>query len=105
MNLDLYTHLQVLDRGALLGTEQSFQARRMIMKLSIACDKLPSSLLITGIRDRDEHATFGGGFGDIYRAIYGNRPVALKRMRVFQRGTDLHDLRRVSHQFIRQLSI
>ncbi|KAJ7656682.1 hypothetical protein B0H17DRAFT_861937, partial [Mycena rosella] len=59
-----------LDRGHLIQNEHSSRARRIIIKLSEACDKLPSSLFITGVTERDEHATFGGGFGDIYRASY-----------------------------------
>ncbi|KAJ7233205.1 hypothetical protein C8J57DRAFT_1146235, partial [Mycena rebaudengoi] len=59
-----------LDRGFLLESEHNSKARRIILKLSKACDKLPLSLFITGITGRDEHATFRGGFGDIYRASY-----------------------------------
>ncbi|KAJ7442152.1 hypothetical protein B0H11DRAFT_2094674, partial [Mycena galericulata] len=64
-----------LDRGLLISPEHSSKARRIIRKLSESCDKLPSSLFITGIAGRDEHPTFGGGFGDIYRASYGTQTV------------------------------
>ncbi|KAJ7145868.1 hypothetical protein C8R44DRAFT_3929 [Mycena epipterygia] len=43
-------------------------ARRIICKLSESCDKLPSALFITGVSEREECPTFGGGYGDIYRA-------------------------------------
>ncbi|KAJ7875375.1 hypothetical protein B0H14DRAFT_2716374, partial [Mycena olivaceomarginata] len=46
---------------------------------------LPSSLFI-----------FGGGYGDIYRASWGDQRVALKRMRYFIRGSDLRRIRLVS---------
>ncbi|KAJ7107508.1 kinase-like domain-containing protein, partial [Mycena epipterygia] len=52
-------------------------------QLSEAQDQLPSSLFISGVDDRDEHPTFAGGFGDIYRASYQGKMVALKRIRTF----------------------
>ncbi|KAJ7224795.1 kinase-like domain-containing protein [Mycena rebaudengoi] len=74
----------------------------MILKLSEACDKLPSSLFITGVSGRDHDATFGGGFGDIFQASYGGKTVALKRMRTFHRGPEL---RRIRLQFCREALI
>ncbi|KAJ7266662.1 kinase-like domain-containing protein [Mycena rebaudengoi] len=74
----------------------------MIIKLSEACDKLPSSLFITGVSGRDHNATFGGGFGDIYRALYDGKTVALKHMRTFYRGSEL---RRIRLQFCREALI
>ncbi|KAJ7269790.1 kinase-like domain-containing protein, partial [Mycena rebaudengoi] len=71
----------------------------IILKLSEACDKLPSSLFITGVARCDEHATFGGGFGDIYRATYAGKTVALKHVRTFLRDADL---RRIRLQFCRE---
>jgi hypothetical protein len=86
---------QTLDRGLLIEQEYNAKARRMIIKLSEACDKLPSSLFITGVSERDHDATFGGGFGDIYRASYGGKTVALKRMRMFHRGSEQRRIRLV----------
>ncbi|KAJ7468599.1 hypothetical protein FB451DRAFT_1000901, partial [Mycena latifolia] len=60
----------VLDKGALPSAEHTSQARQLILRLSGARDQLPSSLFITGVADHDEHPTFCGGFGDIYRASY-----------------------------------
>ncbi|KAJ7718904.1 kinase-like domain-containing protein, partial [Mycena metata] len=65
---------------------------RIIRKLSEACDKLPSSLFITGVSGRGEHPTFGGGFGSVYRASYDNKPVALKVMRHFVQGSELREI-------------
>ncbi|KAJ7871906.1 kinase-like domain-containing protein [Mycena olivaceomarginata] len=69
------------------------KARRLIGKLAKACDKLPSSLMISGVTERDEYASFCGGFGDVFKAMYQGKPVALKHMRRFQ-GTDQRDIRR-----------
>ncbi|KAJ7207647.1 hypothetical protein GGX14DRAFT_366218, partial [Mycena pura] len=53
---------------------------RMIVNLSQVCDKLPSSLFISGVTGRHEHALFGGGFGDIYQASHAGKTVALKHI-------------------------
>jgi hypothetical protein len=86
---------QTLDRGLLSDKALNSKARSIIIKLSEACDKLPSSLFISGVDERDEHATFGGGFGDIYRASYAGKNVALKHIRTFQRGPELRRMRLV----------
>ncbi|KAF7347165.1 PINc domain-containing protein [Mycena venus] len=84
-----------LDKGFLTTPEQSRMARRIIRKLSTSCDRLPSSLFITGVTGREERPTFGGGYGDIYRASYNHRIVAVKYMRAVQymRGSDLRCIR------------
>ncbi|KAJ7082148.1 hypothetical protein C8R44DRAFT_558090, partial [Mycena epipterygia] len=66
--LDVIQH--TLDQGSLPTAKDREQARRLMGQLSEAHDQLPSSLFITGVDDRDEHPTFAGGFGDIYRAFY-----------------------------------
>ncbi|KAJ6554035.1 kinase-like domain-containing protein, partial [Mycena vulgaris] len=90
---------EALDRGFLMAQEHSRKARRIIRKLSESCDKLPSALFIPGVSGREDHPTFGGGYGDIYRATYGNKTVALKHMRHFLRGSDL---RRIRLKFCRE---
>ncbi|KAJ7871219.1 kinase-like domain-containing protein, partial [Mycena olivaceomarginata] len=72
---------------------------RLILKLCEACDKLPSSLFITGVTGRNEHAMFCGGFGDIYQASYNGKTVALKHIRTFHRDADQ---RRIRLQFCRE---
>ncbi|KAJ7875387.1 kinase-like domain-containing protein [Mycena olivaceomarginata] len=83
----------------MMAQEHNRMALRIIRKLSESCDKLPSSLFIVGVNGRDEHPSFGGGFGDIYRASCGDQRVALKRMRYFIRGSDL---RRIRLKFCRE---
>ncbi|KAJ7229443.1 kinase-like domain-containing protein, partial [Mycena rebaudengoi] len=84
-----------LDEEFLVAQEHSRMACRIIRKLSVSCGRLPSSLFITGVTGKGERPTYGGGFGDIYRASYGNRTVALKYMRAVQymRGSDLRHIR------------
>ncbi|KAF7333645.1 Kinase-like protein [Mycena sanguinolenta] len=83
----------------MVAPEHNRMTRRIIRKLSASCDRLPSSLFIVGVKGRDEHPTFGGGFGDIYRASYDDQHVALKRMRHFLHGSDL---RRIHLEFCRE---
>ncbi|KAJ6563031.1 hypothetical protein DFH09DRAFT_1477888 [Mycena vulgaris] len=73
--------VEVLCRASLPTSEYALNARRLMLKLFEACS--PSSLLITGVNNSDEHPVFYRGFGDVFRPSYQGRPVALKRMRVF----------------------
>ncbi|KAJ7353560.1 kinase-like domain-containing protein [Mycena albidolilacea] len=79
----------VLDRGSLPSADDTSRTRRPIIRLSEARDQLPSSLFLTGVTNHDDHPTFAGGFGDVYRASFGGSTVALKRIRMFQAGADL----------------
>ncbi|KAF8145715.1 kinase-like domain-containing protein [Mycena galopus ATCC 62051] len=83
----------ILDRSFLMQREQSKKARHIIRKLSEVCDKLPSSLFVTGVGRNEEHPRFGGGFGNIYRASYNNETVALKVMHHFLPTSELRDIR------------
>jgi hypothetical protein len=65
-------------------------------KLSEIHEQLPTSLFIRGVNDPDEHPTFGGGFGDVYRASYQGKIVALKRIRTFTADSTTHQSRLVS---------
>ncbi|KAJ7718321.1 kinase-like domain-containing protein [Mycena metata] len=62
-------------------------ARRLIVQLSEASDLLPSSLAIHGVESVRE-TPFGGSFGDIFGATHQDKPVALKRLRIFSAEDD-----------------
>ncbi|KAJ7712158.1 kinase-like domain-containing protein, partial [Mycena olivaceomarginata] len=81
--------------------EHSLMARRIIRKLSASCERLPSSLFITGVTGKEDRPTSGGGYADIYRASYGNQIVALKYMRPVQCMSS-PDLRRIHLKFCRE---
>ena len=66
------------------------------MKLSEVSNILPSGLSVKGVTLLEKHPKFGGGFVDIFRASYRGNEVALKRMRVFQRGDELQSINRVA---------
>ncbi|KAJ6566792.1 kinase-like domain-containing protein [Mycena capillaripes] len=80
----------VLDRGTLPNAHSRSKARRLMQKVSEAHEQLPSSIFISGVNDHDEHPTFGGGFGDVYRASYQGKMVALKRIRTFTADSTTH---------------
>ncbi|KAJ7676710.1 kinase-like domain-containing protein [Mycena polygramma] len=73
----------VLARGSLPDANSCSKARRLMQKTAAAHAQVPSSLMISGVNDPDEHPTFAGGFGDVYRASYRGKMVALKRIRMF----------------------
>ncbi|KAJ7742147.1 hypothetical protein DFH07DRAFT_44310 [Mycena maculata] len=90
----------VIDSGS-LSISHTAQARRLVVRLSAASDGLPSSLFITGVTDSDDQPTFRGGFGDVYRASYGGKRVALKRIRMFQVNS-VSESKRIRLQFCRE---
>ncbi|KAJ6558076.1 kinase-like domain-containing protein [Mycena capillaripes] len=92
--------LDVIDRGS-LSISHTSQARLLVVRLSAASDQLPSSLFITGVTDHDEQPTYHGGFGDVYRASYNHKTVALKRIRNFQLNTQ-SESKRIRLQFCRE---
>ncbi|KAF8146828.1 kinase-like domain-containing protein [Mycena galopus ATCC 62051] len=89
--LDIFQY--TLDHALVHTREATSKARKLMGKLCEKCDKLPSSLIISGVTQRDEHVSFPGGYGDVFRAMYEGKPVALKYMRMFQ-DTDQRDIRR-----------
>ncbi|KAJ7577104.1 kinase-like domain-containing protein [Mycena floridula] len=89
---------EVLDKGTLRNLTDdgiTMKARRLLVKLSQSRDILPSCLFIKGVKRLDKDATYGGTFGDIFRASYQGTEVALKRVRVFQRDSAAHKIRQV----------
>ncbi|KAJ7473171.1 kinase-like domain-containing protein [Mycena galericulata] len=73
----------VLNHGTLPTAWHATKARTLLMKLSEKSDQLPTSFFISGVSNADQHPTFCGGFGDVYRASYDGGLVALKRIRRF----------------------
>lgn len=70
-------------------------ARRLLVKISVVSGIIPRSLTVQGVTLLEKEAVFGGGFADIYKASYKNNEVALKRMRVFQRGKARREIHKV----------
>ncbi|KAJ7916169.1 kinase-like domain-containing protein, partial [Mycena leptocephala] len=74
---------------------------KLVVKLSFSCGKLPSSLFIEGVEQRAEHAFARGGFGDIHKAVYRSKPVALKQLRFYQTHTT-EERRKIREKFCQE---
>lgn len=81
----------------LFGDDDTFyrKAQKLLLNLSQACDKIPSSLFIKGVKLTRKNIVFSGGFADIYLASYNGQDVALKCVRIFQNNQDHYRIQRV----------
>lgn len=62
--------------------------RRLLVKACRDSGALPSSLFLGSVRCDNFRSVAGGCFSDVYRAEHSGEPVALKRLRIFEAGTD-----------------
>ncbi|TDL22518.1 kinase-like protein [Rickenella mellea] len=68
---------------------------RYIKKFVAKTGILPQNLFVEGVSKIGENPLVGGGFADVYKGYFQGRFVALKVLRVFERGkTDYDALRR-----------
>ncbi|KAK7462223.1 hypothetical protein VKT23_007828 [Stygiomarasmius scandens] len=63
-------------------------ARKLLVSLSKLSTNLPETMFISGVEPVKERNVHGGTFGDVYRSFFEGRPVALKRLRIFQRSDE-----------------
>ncbi|TCD61327.1 hypothetical protein EIP91_008588 [Steccherinum ochraceum] len=59
------------------------QLLRLLLKLVLRYDKLPTFLLLQGVRCLETESRGSGGFADVFYGEYESAPVALKRLRVY----------------------
>jgi hypothetical protein len=83
-----------------LDNNLEHKSRRKIMRLLIDVaghsNELPHSLFVTGIdigASRDPHSY--GSFADVFRGTYENQIIAVKRLRINERGEARNDAHRV----------
>jgi hypothetical protein len=69
---------------------------RILVRLTQKVDRLPASIMLTGIRAVSEEPVAAGGFADIFKGIYQGKAVALKRFRKFSVDRDRTKAVRVS---------
>ncbi|CAL1702671.1 unnamed protein product [Somion occarium] len=75
--------LQILNERQ-LPYQDRFTLRRLLLQLSRASSRIPSSLYLNDVECEERDAIAGGGFADIFRATHQSKPVALKRLRTFR---------------------
>lgn len=68
--------------------EHRSKARQTLLGLFSTSKRLPSSIFIAGVIDI-EGPIFGGGFADIYRAMYRGKAVAVKRLHSYMNAEDV----------------
>jgi hypothetical protein len=79
---------QIMHKQSFGDDETYYQkAHRLLLKLSQACDKIPSKLFITGVKLVVKDVA-SGGFANIHRGSYRGVDVALKSVRVFLNNHD-----------------
>ncbi|KAG6861528.1 hypothetical protein C0995_015261 [Termitomyces sp. Mi166 len=79
-----HSFLNLLQIGQLSTHEVGRKARRLLVKLSERSEIIPASVLIRGLTLTDTQPVSGGGFADIYLAMYRGQEVAVKHLRVRQ---------------------
>lgn len=91
----IVTNYQALDKVSFSDGQFNRRVHRLLVKLSEICDKIPSSLFITGVH-AEIHTSFRGTFSNVFQASYQHQMVAIKRMRIFQTSENRLDIFRVS---------
>ncbi|TFK36343.1 kinase-like domain-containing protein [Crucibulum laeve] len=75
--------------------DTSRKARRLFIRLSQQADIILAPQLVSGLVLLNDGAPVsGGGYADIFRALYGDREVAVKRIRVHLNDKDPQKIRR-----------
>lgn len=66
----------------------------LLLQLAITTSIIPDCLVISGVSDRGEFPMTSGGFGDVWKALWDDRTVALKTLR--EASQDKEKVHRVS---------
>lgn len=56
------------------------ELRKLLFKLSLKSDLLPSSIFLEGVACEDRHNAIQGGFGQVHVGTHGQQKVALKQL-------------------------
>lgn len=75
------TRHQILD-GGLDDSEDRSQLKQLMSALVRKASGLPDSMFISGVALARGQCSIGGTFGDIYKTVYRDQPVALKFLRI-----------------------
>lgn len=58
---------------------------KALMKLSKASELYPKCMVLNGVKLEGNCAVAGGGFGEVWKARFNNRLIAVKMLRIFKR--------------------
>ncbi|KAK7052443.1 hypothetical protein R3P38DRAFT_2860354 [Favolaschia claudopus] len=70
------------------GSVPDTKLHRLVGKLCYSSKRFPPSLSIQGVEQRSPHPFAGGGFADVYKAVYMSKPVVLKQLRLYLTDTE-----------------
>ncbi len=77
----LLTLYQILDANQ-AKEEDHVEMKRLMSKLVKKASGLPDTMFISGVALPRGQCSIGGTFGDIYKTLYKDQPVALKFLRI-----------------------
>lgn len=73
-----------------VGDEYRGRFLDLLLQLAIDTSIIPECLVINGVTNRDEFPITTGGFGDVWKAYWSDRTVALKTLRATQDQVKIH---------------
>ena len=74
-------HIEDGHRGQFLDT---------LLQLAVQAAIIPKCLVISGVTGREEFPITTGGFGDVWKAFWSDKTVALKTLRPTQDESKIH---------------
>jgi hypothetical protein len=72
---------------------------RLMIDIASASNELPPALFITGVQMPSRDATSTGSFADVFCGTYQGQKIALKRLRINDRGRTRNDIHQVGSCF------
>ena len=83
-----FKEYQLLEDRALRLSASKVEAemktlRRLVLKLAVRTNMLPSSFMLQGVQCILSFDHYGGSFADVYRGTMGTTTVAVKRLRTY----------------------
>ncbi|TDL29171.1 kinase-like protein [Rickenella mellea] len=89
----------LLDRES-LPTDSRSQLARTLVRLAKTSRSYPDCLILTTIRTTGTHPVAGGGFADVWKGYFAEKPVALKALRIYKQSVRESVLKEFSHEAV-----
>jgi hypothetical protein len=90
--------MQALSEGHAVAhsmTRKDRNIRKVLIKIARQLDQLPSPLTICGVHISNRDVAVCGGYADVFQGKLASAEVAVKRFRLYDRGTE-GSMRKVS---------